>query len=75
MYESKYSKYINKNTNRFATEEEIISFCKPNNKCSKIHYAGIPIYYDGENLYVDNSDAHYIGDGQTGSKKVERLLY
>lgn len=69
MYESKYSKYLIQNTNRFATKEEITSFCKPNKKCSKLRYAGIPIFYDGECLYVDNSDSHFLGDGQTGSKK------
>lgn len=69
MYESKYSKYLIQNTNRFATKEEIISFCKPNKKYSKIRYAGVPIFYDGNSLYVDNSDAHFMGEGQTGSKK------
>lgn len=70
MYESKYSKYLIQNTNRFATKEEIISFCKPNKKCSKTRYAGVPLLYSEDVLYVDNSDSHYMIVGGTGSKKT-----
>lgn len=69
MYESKYSKYLIQNTNRFATKEEIIGFSRPNRKENKEKYSGVPVFYDGECLYVDNSDAHYLEDGMTGSKK------
>ena len=70
MYESKYSKYLIRNTNRFATKEEIISFCKPNRKNCKSKYAGAPIFYDDQCLYVDNSDSHILVNGGTGTKKT-----
>lgn len=69
MYESKYIKYLIRNTNRFATKEEIIDFSKPNRKENKEKYSGVPVFYDGECLYVDNSDSHYLENGMTGSKK------
>lgn len=69
MYESKYSKYLIQNTNRFATKSEVIDFCKPNKKGGKA-YSGVPIFYDNDCLYVDNSDSHYMIVGSTGSKKT-----
>lgn len=70
MYESKYSRYLIQNINRFATKEEITSFCKPNKTGNKVRYAGAPVFYDGETLYVDNSDSHIMIKGGTGSKKT-----
>lgn len=70
MYESKYSKYLIQNTNRFATKEEVIEFCEPNNKNSIKKFSGVPIFYENETLFVDNSDAHYMISGGTGSKKT-----
>lgn len=70
MYESKYSKYLIQNTNRFATKEEIIGFCKPNKYRKKERFSGVPVLYSDETLYVDNSDSHYMIVGGTGSKKT-----
>lgn len=70
MYESKYSKYLIQNANRFATKEEVIDFCKPNKCEKKEKYAGVPILYVDDTLYVDNSDSHYMIVGGTGSKKT-----
>lgn len=70
MYESKYSKYLIQNTNRFATQSEVIDFCKPNKRGDKARYSGVPIFYGNECLYVDNSDSHYMIVGSTGSKKT-----
>ena len=70
MYESKYAKYLIQNTNRFATQEEVVRFCKPNKKNNKEMFSGVPIFYDNKTLYVDNSDSHYLISGGTGSKKT-----
>lgn len=70
MYESKYAKYIINNENRFATEEEVISSCKPIKKGTDRYYAGAPLLYKNETLYVDDSDSHYLIEGKTGSKKT-----
>lgn len=70
MYESKYSKYLIQNTNRFANKDEVIGFCKPNRKNNKERFSGVPIFYENETLYVDNSDSHYMISGGTGSKKT-----
>lgn len=70
MYESKYSKYIIQNTNRFAVKSEVIDFCRPNKIGVNARYSGVPILYDNKCLYVDNSDSHYMIVGSTGSKKT-----
>lgn len=69
MYEAKYSKYITKNTARFAEPEEIKSFCKPIGKNLKFKACGSPLYYEDGILYVDDSDVHHLINGSTGSKK------
>ena len=73
MYEAKFNKYITKSHSRFAEPDEIVAGLQrlePNGKC----YAGVPIYYDGETLFVDKSESHTIGIGPTGCKKTRTLV-
>ena len=69
MYEAKYSKYITKNTARFAEPSEIKSFCKPIEKNSGSESCGAPMYYENGVLYIDDSDVHHMTCGNTGCKK------
>ncbi|MGN1419169.1 MAG: type IV secretory system conjugative DNA transfer family protein [Acutalibacteraceae bacterium] len=69
MYEAKYTKYITKSKSRFATAEEIKDVCVPISKDKKGAGCGAALFYENGKLYVDNSDAHYYIQGQTGSKK------
>lgn len=70
MYEAKYSKYITKNSARFAEPEEIKSFCEPIGKNLESGACGVPLYYEDGTLYVDNSDVHYLIKGSTSCKKT-----
>ena len=69
------NKYGLNNCNRWATVNEIknaserIKFGDKDMKTA----AGIPLLFDGENIYVDNTDSHTIIFGNTGAKK-SRLL-
>ena len=69
MYESKYSKYITKNDSRYATKEEIKESCARIRPMFVPEGCGVPLLWDNSVLYVDDSDAHYYIQGQTGSKK------
>lgn len=72
MYEAKYQKYIMHNTTRFAEAEEIKKCCLSVDNGSA---AGIPLYYDFKNLYVDNEDNHSIIIGPTGCKKSRITVF
>lgn len=69
MYEAKYSHYITKNESKFATPEEIKAICAALRSDAPPTGCGAPLFYRDEVLYVDDSDAHYYIQGQTGSKK------
>lgn len=64
MFESKYSKYVNDNTTRFAEENEIIEKLVSAEKGS-----GIPLYAKKKTVYVDNMDNHSMIIGGTGCGK------
>ena len=68
MYEAKYSKYVTKSHARFAEPAEIVSSVK-SISAHNHQYAGAPLYYENERLYVDHSDVHTITIGPTGCKK------
>ncbi len=75
MYESKYQRYITRNTVRFAEPEEIketaeTAFCGENNRA-----AGAPLYYEKGKVYVDNQDNHTLVVGPTGCKKSRVTCY
>lgn len=70
MYEAKYTQYITKSKSRFATPDEIKECCLLIAKTdTEVSECGAPLFYENNRLYVDNSDAHYYIQGQTGSKK------
>ena len=73
MYEAKYSKYITKSHSRFAEPEEIKASLEQVSAqdCS---YAGVPLYYEHERLFVDHSDMHTITIGPTGCKKSRTVV-
>ncbi|MBR0113001.1 MAG: type IV secretory system conjugative DNA transfer family protein, partial [Clostridia bacterium] len=73
MYEAKFSKYITKSHSRFAEPEEITAGLQKTGSSGST-CAGVPLYYDGECLYEDTSDAHTIGVGPTGCKKTRTLV-
>ncbi len=64
MYEVKYRKYITHNFARFATEEEIVE-----NLTTPQLGAGIPLYFDGKSIYLDDKDNHSVVIGHTGCGK------
>ena len=68
-YKAKYAKYITKNSNRFANEDEIINryALRGSQKAT-----GVPIYYDHNGkLHVNhNSGSHSVIIGPTGCKKT-----
>ena len=68
MYEAQFSKYLTKSQSRFAEPSEITTSLKALSRFNN-SYAGIPLYYNGEHLYVDNSDSHSLTVGPTGCKK------
>jgi len=70
MFEAKYSRYITKNSTRFATPTEIKDECIPVKKGEKPMGCGAALLYHDGVLHVDDSDAHYYIQGQTGSKKT-----
>ena len=64
---------------RFATNEEIensVSVGKLSLKETESNVAGIPLIFDSESreLYVDNSEAHSLIVGATGSGKTRRVI-
>lgn len=65
MFESKYSRYVNDNTTRFAEENEIIEKLVSSEKGS-----GIPLYAKKKTVYVDPMDNHSISIGPTSCGKV-----
>ncbi len=73
MYESKYAKYITKNTARFAEPEEIMSSAQP--AFTSTPSAGIPLYNKEGRLYVDNEDNHTFVIGPTGCKKSRTAVF
>lgn len=73
MYEAKYRKYITKNQSRFAEESEILQGLSAVTKGCKA--SGVPLYYNGSKLYVENSDQHSITIGATGSKKTRTVVF
>lgn len=64
IFESKYSRYVNDNTTRFAEENEIIEKLVSAEKGS-----GIPLYAKKKTVYVDNMDNHSMIIGGTGCGK------
>lgn len=64
MFESKYSRYVNDNTTRFAEENEIIEKLVSSEKGS-----GIPLYAKKKTVYVDPMDNHSISIGPTSCGK------
>lgn len=64
MFESKYSRYVNNNTTRFAEENEIIE-----NLVSTEKGSGVPLYAKKKTVYVDNMDNHSMIIGGTGCGK------
>lgn len=64
MFESKYSRYINDNTTRFAEENEILESLISAEKGS-----GVPLYAKKKTVYVDNMDNHSMIIGGTGCGK------
>lgn len=73
MYKAKYQKYITKSVARFAEADEIKSATRPAfdswQRC-----AGVPLYYEGDTLYVDNEDNHTLVVGPTGCKKTRVIV-
>lgn len=64
MFESKYSRYVNDNTTRFAEEDEILE-----KLVSAEKGAGVPVYTKKRTVYVDNGDNHSMIIGGTGCGK------
>lgn len=68
----KYGRYLNANQEtRWATTDEIRrSSSKVNTKDAVYDAAGLPLLSNGREAYVDDSDAHTLIFGATGSKKT-----
>ncbi|MER2081615.1 MAG: type IV secretory system conjugative DNA transfer family protein, partial [Ruminococcus sp.] len=64
MFESKYRRYLLHNDVRFAEESEIVRDLTPIQEG-----AGVPLYAEGNEVFVDNSDNHTVVIGPTGCKK------
>lgn len=60
-------------SSRWATEEELKERLKKVNIDSKIEKAGLPLMYDSQNIYVDESSNHTIVIGSTGSGKTQSI--
>lgn len=65
MFESKYSRFITKNTARFAEEHELRKMLKSIYSGA----AGVPMLYKDGELFVDDEDNHSLIVGPTGCKK------
>jgi len=60
---------------RWASEEEIKSSSyKVNLKEENTEYGGMPLYYDSDNVYLENMDYHSLILGPTGSKKTRLIV-
>ncbi len=64
MFESKYCRFITKNTARFAEENEITD-----GLVSIKTGAGVPLYESSGTIFTDNGDTHSIVVGPTGCGK------
>lgn len=73
MYEAKYQRYITQNVVRFAEDEEVQACCKP--LAQNGPYAGVPLSYDGDTVFVDNEDNHTMVIGPTGCKKSRTTVF
>ena len=63
------------NTTRFRNVEEIKS-TYPSINLTKNRYpaVGVPLYVEGNNVYVDDTDSHTVVFGATGSKKTRLVV-
>ena len=60
---------------RWANEEELKERLKGIKLNESIEKSGIPIMYDDENLYIDDSEKHTLVIGGAGSSKKQNILY
>ncbi len=59
---------------RWATVEELKSKLTPVSYDSEIKKSGIPMMYDGNNLYIKDDEAHTLVIGSTGSGKTQSTM-
>ena len=59
---------------RWATKEEVVERLEKIDIKKGIDKAGIPIAYDGDNLYIDTREAHNMIVGSTGSGKTQSAI-
>ena len=64
------------NENRWADEEEIKADLRPVKLSASFpqRASGLPVISDGDLTWVDNSDAHSLVIGSTGSKKTRLFV-
>ena len=62
------------NNLRWLIHEELIKNLTPVDKNTTIEKSGIPMTYDENKLYIDNSEAHSLVIGTTGSGKTQSTL-
>ncbi|MFV0499746.1 MAG: VirD4-like conjugal transfer protein, CD1115 family [Bacilli bacterium] len=72
----KIVKSLKEPENKFATEKEFKgSLAKVNCSDKEFDKAGIPLWSDGKEAYVDDSEYHSLVIGSTGSGKSTRLVF
>lgn len=59
---------------RWATREELLERLQKINPKEKVEKSGIPLAYDNEELYIDDSAAHNLIIGATGSGKTQTTI-
>lgn len=74
-YEAKYRKYMTKSQSRFAERGEILAVSEKLDQKKGHTVSGIPLYYEKDRMYVDNSDSHTVVVGPTGCKKSRVTVF
>lgn len=62
------------NNLRWLTQEELKTKLTKVNQDTNIERSGIPITYDDQNLYINDSECHSLVIGATGSGKTQTVL-
>lgn len=62
------------NENSLSTEEEFVQSLSRQEPGEEYDSSGVPLYYADGKVYTDNSDAHTLIFGNTGSKKTRNFV-
>ena len=62
------------NKTRFSTKDEFKKILTKANKENEIKNSGIQMMYEGENIYIDDTDTHNLIIGDAGSGKTQSIV-